>query len=119
MINKFKITMHQRPTYESMVRDTILEAKDKIALPDRRATQLRKMQQLNMFDDAEFIDLEDLQEKITTERIQSETFRKTSGDDDGGHHANNAFRHQPPPPESRFQPPPPPPESGTRYGGSS
>ena len=72
MIIKFKITMHQRPTYETMVRDTILEPKDKIALPDRRATQLRKMQQLNMFDDAELIDLEDLQEKITTEQIQSE-----------------------------------------------
>ena len=66
MINKFKITMHQRPTYETMVRDTILEPKDKITLPDRRATQLRKMQQLNMFDDAEFTDLADLEEKITS-----------------------------------------------------
>jgi len=119
MINKFKITMHQRPTYESVVKDTILEPKDKIALPDRRATQLRKMQQLNMFDDAEFIDLEDLQEKITTERIQSETFRKTGGGNDGTHHAGTAFQHPPPPPDTRFQPPPPPPSSAPRFDSSS
>ena len=63
MINKFKLTMHQRPTYETLVRDTILEPKDKIALPDRKATQLRSTQQLNMFDDANFIDLAEHEEK--------------------------------------------------------
>ena len=37
-----KAQMHQRPTYETLVKDTILEPKDKIALPDRAATILRK-----------------------------------------------------------------------------
>ena len=37
-----KAQMHQRPTYETLVKDTMLEPKDKIALPDRQATMLRK-----------------------------------------------------------------------------
>ena len=53
-----KAQMHQRPTYETLVKDTILEPKDKIALPDRQATILRKTQQLSRYDDAEFLDLE-------------------------------------------------------------
>ena len=52
-----KAQMHQRPTYETLVKDTILEPKDKIALPDRAATILRKTQQLTRYDDAEFLDL--------------------------------------------------------------
>ena len=53
-----KAQMHQRPTYETLVKDTILEPKDKIALPDRAATILRKTQELTRYDDAEFLDLE-------------------------------------------------------------
>ena len=53
-----KAQMHQRPTYETLVKDKILEPKDKIALPDRAATILRKTQQLTRYDDAEFLDLE-------------------------------------------------------------
>ena len=53
-----KAQMHQRPTYETLVKDEILEPKDKIALPDRTATILRKTQQLSRDDDAEFLDLE-------------------------------------------------------------
>ena len=52
-----KAHMHQRPTYETLVKDTILEPKDKIALPDRTATIFRNMQQLSRYDDAEIIDL--------------------------------------------------------------
>ena len=37
-----KSQMHQRPTYETLVKDTNLEPKDQIALPDRQATMLRK-----------------------------------------------------------------------------
>ena len=58
-----KAQMHQRPTYETLVKDTILEPKDKIALPDRTATILRKPQQLSRYDDAEFLDLEKDNEK--------------------------------------------------------
>ena len=53
-----KAQMHKRPTYETLVKDTILEPKDRIALPDRAATILRKTQQLTRYDDAEFLDLE-------------------------------------------------------------
>lgn len=112
MINKFKVTMHQRPTYETLVRDTILEPKDKIALPNRQATQLRNMQQLNMFDDPSFVDLEELEEKITREKIQSETIRQSGGGDDSTHHVENAFRGRPSGPPTDFQAPPPPPAGG-------
>ncbi len=40
-MNLNKAQMHQRPTYETLIKDTILEPKDKIALPDRAATILR------------------------------------------------------------------------------
>ncbi len=53
-----KSQMHQRPTYETLVKGTILEPKDKIALPDRTATMLRKTQQLSRYDDAELLNLE-------------------------------------------------------------
>ena len=42
MIKLLKSQLKQRPTYESLVKDTILEPKDKIALPDRQATILRR-----------------------------------------------------------------------------
>ena len=45
--------MHKRPTYEEMVRDTITHPTDKIALPDRMATQIRGLQQRTRFDDNE------------------------------------------------------------------
>jgi len=37
----FTADMKRRATYETLVRDTILEPKDKINLPDREATLLR------------------------------------------------------------------------------
>ena len=36
-----KAMMHRVPTYEELVYDTITHPTDKIALPDRMATQLR------------------------------------------------------------------------------
>ena len=70
--------MHQRPTYETLVEDTILEPKDKIALPDRAATILRKTQQLTRYDDAEFLDLEKDNENIAKERAQQNTINTAS-----------------------------------------
>ena len=58
MTKLVKSQLHQRPTYETLVRNSILEPKDKIALPDREASILRRMQQLPRYDDVEFIDLE-------------------------------------------------------------
>ena len=62
--------MKRRATYESLVRDTILEPKDKIKLPNREATILRRTQQLSRYDDDDFLGLETLNEKINKERIQ-------------------------------------------------
>ncbi len=58
-----KAQMHQRPTYETLVKDTILEPKDRIALPDSTAQIPRKTQQLSRYDDDEFFDLEKDNEK--------------------------------------------------------
>ncbi len=55
--------MHQRPTYETLVKYKILELKDNIALPDRQATMLRTTQQLLRYDDSELLDLEKDNEK--------------------------------------------------------
>ena len=41
LISFQKSTMNKRPTFEALLHDTILEPKDKIALPNRQATQLR------------------------------------------------------------------------------
>ena len=37
-----KAQMHKRPTYETLVKDTILEPKDRIALPIERLRFLEK-----------------------------------------------------------------------------
>ena len=65
-----KAQLHQRPTYESLVKDSILEPKDKIALPDRTATILRKTQQLTRYDDVEFLDIDKDNEMIAKEKAQ-------------------------------------------------
>ena len=74
-----KAQMHQRPTYETLVRDTILEPKDKIALPDRQATILRKSQQLSRYDDAEFLDLEKDNEKYSKSKQDKQTSTQQRG----------------------------------------
>ena len=74
-----KAQMHKRPTYETLVKDTILEPKDKIALPDRAATILRKTQQLTRYDDAEFLDLEKDNENIAKERAQQARINAAAG----------------------------------------
>ena len=66
----FTADMKRRATYETRVRDTILEPKDKINLPDREATLLRNTQQLSRYDDDDFLGLEKDNERITKERIQ-------------------------------------------------
>lgn len=74
--NLNKMSMHRRPTYEKLVKDTILEPKDKIALPDRTATILRKTQKLSQFDDPSFIDLEETQQKIRLNQIQAQNVQQ-------------------------------------------
>ena len=103
-----KAQMHQRPTYETLVRDTILEPKDKIALPDRTATILRKTQQLSRYDDSEFLDLERDNENIAKEQAQQATVHAAAGNNPGGSlgqtraqrpgpHLGHTFAQRPPP----------------------
>ena len=109
-----KAQMHQRPTYETLVRDTILEPKDKIALPYRTATILRKTQQLSRYDDVEFLDLEKDQENIAKEQAQQATVSAAAGNDSGGS-IGQTRAQQPGPHEGHTftsQPPPTPPPSG-------
>ena len=47
-----KLQIHERPTYEALLKGTILEPKYRIALPDRSASILRRTQQLPRQDDA-------------------------------------------------------------------
>jgi hypothetical protein len=79
MSKLIKSQLKQRPTYETLVKDTILEPKDKIALPDRQATILRKTQQLSRYDDVEFIDLEKDQENIAKEQAQQMNVKAAAG----------------------------------------
>jgi hypothetical protein len=60
-----KAVMHKAPTYDELIRDTITDPKDRIALPDRMATQLRNTPQLTKYDDDTYLNLSDEQNKIT------------------------------------------------------
>ena len=79
MAKLLKAELHKRPTYETLVRDTILEPKDKIALPDRQATILRKTQQLTRYDEADFLDLEKDNENIAKAKAQEEHLKAAAG----------------------------------------
>ena len=109
-----KAQMHQRPTYETLVRDTILEPKDKIALPDRTATILRKTQQLSRYDDSEFLDLEKDNENIAKETAQQTRVHAAAGNNPGGSLGQTRAQRPGPHQGHTFvQPPPPvPPPSG-------
>ena len=109
-----KAQMHQRPTYETLVKDTILEPKDRIALPDRTATILRRTQQLSRYDDVEFIDLEKDNENIMKEQAQQMNVKAAAGNDEDGS-LGETRAMQPGPHEGHnftAQPPPPPPSGG-------
>ena len=56
MTKLLKAELHKRPTYETLAKDTILNPKDKIALPDRAATIFIKSQHITRYDEAGFLD---------------------------------------------------------------
>ena len=68
MAKLFKAQMHQRATYEELLQDTVLNPKDKINLPNRRATQLRSTQQLSQWDDSDFLGLQKQSDDIMREK---------------------------------------------------
>ena len=66
-----KSQMHRMPTYEEVLNDAMF-SKDRINLPDRRATQLRNSHQLTRFDEVdETPDLQEEQVKITKEKLKN------------------------------------------------
>ena len=112
-----KAQMHQRPTYETLVRDTILEPKDKIALPDRQATLLRSTQQLSRYDDAEFLDLEKDNAKIKQAQAQEAAIKTEAGNDTGGSLGQTRAEQPGPHQGHNFTQPPAaqPPPSGSAH----
>ena len=65
-----KSQMHRMPTYDEVIYDA-MNSKERINLPDRRATQLRMSHQLTRFDEVdETPDLAAEQDRITKERIK-------------------------------------------------
>ena len=74
-MNFNKAVMNKVPAYDELVRDTILDPKDKIALPNRMATQLRNTPQLTRCDDDASLNLNDEQEKVARERIREDEVR--------------------------------------------
>jgi hypothetical protein len=70
-MNFNKAAMHRVPTYDEIIKDTIIAPKDKIELPDRMATQLRNSPQLTRFDDESDLNLADEHDKISKEKIRA------------------------------------------------
>ena len=57
MMHLDKSAYHKKPTYDEMVIESITHPTNKIALPDRQATQLRNTPQLTRYDDESLLDL--------------------------------------------------------------
>ncbi len=72
-----KETYHKKPTYDEMVKESITNPTDKIALPDREATQLRNTPQLTRFDDESFLDLNTDNQQIMMEQLKQIALRQT------------------------------------------
>jgi hypothetical protein len=126
-MNINKLEYHKRPTYAELVRDTITNPKDKIALPDRYATQLRNTPQMTRYDDESFLDLTQDNKTIMVEQMKQTTVRQQVAATNTKTHTmeketNTEPRDEPMPASSSSsssgKPPPPPPASGHKfYGG--
>ena len=116
LISFQKTVMSKRPTFEQLLNDSVLNPKDKIALPNRMATQLRNMQQLNKWDDPHFIDLDEQSKNITINQIHNQEvhhYIQQSPDTTRAEH--HATQPPPPPPDFPMQPPPPHPPHIPKY----
>ena len=76
--------LRKRPTYEVLLKDTVLNPKDKIDLPNREATIVRKTQQLTRYDEADFLDLEKDNENIEKQKMQEANLKATAASSPGG-----------------------------------
>ena len=101
-----KTSMHVRPTYESLLNDSVLNPKDRIALPNRRATQLRNMQYLAQYDDPQFLDLDEQAKKITINQIHNtEVHNAIQQSTDKTRAEETAMQDPPKPPDAPAPPP--------------
>jgi hypothetical protein len=76
MMQMQKDAYHKKPTYAEIVKQTITNPTDKIALPDRQATQLRNTPQLTRYDDESFTDLNADNQSIILEQLKQITLRQ-------------------------------------------
>ena len=65
-----KDTYHKRSTNDELVIETITNPTDIIQLPDRVASTLRKYPRLTRFEDEDFLNLDEDNKKIQTERTK-------------------------------------------------
>jgi hypothetical protein len=117
MMHLDKSAYHKKPTYDEMVIESITHPTDKIALPDRQATQLRNTPQLTRYDDESFTDLnKDNQTQILEQLKQINLRQVVATHSTHTHTIERAVREDAPMPQAP-PPPPPPPASGPRFGG--
>ena len=104
-----KETYHKKPTYDEMVKESITNPTDKIALPDREATQLRNTPQLTRFDDESFLDLNTDNQQIMIEQLKQIALRQTvSTHTIHTHTVERAMNEDATMPQAPPPPPPPP-----------
>ncbi len=111
-----KETYHKRPTYAEMVKESITNPSDKIALPDRQATQLRNTPQLTRYDDESLLDLNSDNQHIIIEQLKQITLRQAvSTHTIHTHTVERAMNEDASMPQAPPPPPPPPAAASKLY----
>ena len=111
-----KEAYHRRPTYAEMVKESITNPTDKIALPDREATQLRNTPQLTRYDDESLLDLNSDNQHLIMEQLKQITLRQTvSTHSTHTHTVERAMNEDASMPQAPPPPPPPPAAASKIY----
>ncbi len=111
-----KDNYHKKPTYAEIVKQTITNATDKIALPDREATQLRNTPQLTRYDDESFTDLNNDNQHIILEQLKQTNLRQAvSTPTIHTHKVERALNEDASMPQAPPPPPPPPAAASKLY----
>ncbi len=107
---------HKKPTYEEMVKESITNPTDKIALPDREATQLRNTPQLTRYDDESLLDLNSDNQHLIMEQLKQITLRQAvSTHTIHTHTVERAMNEDASMPQAPPAPPPPPAAASKLY----
>ncbi len=116
MMQMQKDNYHKKPTYAEIVKQTITNATDKIALPDREATQLRNTPQLTRYDDESFTDLNNDNQHIILEQLKQINLRQAvSTHTIHTHTVERAMNEDASMPQAPPPPPPPPAAASKLY----